>query len=283
MKTSFIPTRSGARAHAGDLSPRSSASSAGGVPLSQGGRDLSLAGVQSEPLYDDNSGEPAGYVNIARDISLRKLEEADFQRSLATAEQSGQLRPLDRHCQPPAFRPGDRARMAARRPRTDQPFRLAARCRPLQALQRREWAPDRRSSVCGRWSRRSSRWSAVRPICWRAMAGKNSWWCCRIPTPPAPPDGGMDSRGRRSVQTAASGQSAVWSNYAECRLRHDDSRIPRSLIFICWRRPTRRFTAPNPAGGIVCSWRRHCPVRGRFCDGDATRPPARRQDDISCS
>jgi diguanylate cyclase (GGDEF)-like protein/PAS domain S-box-containing protein len=45
-------------------------------------------------LYDDNSGEPAGYVNIARDISRRKLEEADFQRSLATAEQLASSDPL---------------------------------------------------------------------------------------------------------------------------------------------------------------------------------------------
>jgi diguanylate cyclase (GGDEF)-like protein/PAS domain S-box-containing protein len=45
-------------------------------------------------IYDDNSGEPAGYVNIARDISGRKLEEADFQRSLATAEQLASSDPL---------------------------------------------------------------------------------------------------------------------------------------------------------------------------------------------
>ena len=45
-------------------------------------------------FYDDDSGEPAGYVNIARDISRRKLEEADVQRSLATAEQLASSDPL---------------------------------------------------------------------------------------------------------------------------------------------------------------------------------------------
>jgi diguanylate cyclase (GGDEF)-like protein/PAS domain S-box-containing protein len=44
-------------------------------------------------LYDDR-GEPAGYVDIARDISRRKLEEANFQRSLATAEQQASSDPL---------------------------------------------------------------------------------------------------------------------------------------------------------------------------------------------
>jgi diguanylate cyclase (GGDEF)-like protein len=44
-------------------------------------------------LYDDR-GEPAGYVDIARDISHRKLEEANFQRSLATAEQQASSDPL---------------------------------------------------------------------------------------------------------------------------------------------------------------------------------------------
>ncbi len=44
-------------------------------------------------LYDDH-GEPAGYVDIARDISRRKLEEANFQRSLATAEQQASSDPL---------------------------------------------------------------------------------------------------------------------------------------------------------------------------------------------
>jgi diguanylate cyclase (GGDEF)-like protein/PAS domain S-box-containing protein len=37
-------------------------------------------------VYDER-GEPVGYVDIARDVSRRKLEEADLQRSLATAEQ----------------------------------------------------------------------------------------------------------------------------------------------------------------------------------------------------
>jgi diguanylate cyclase (GGDEF)-like protein/PAS domain S-box-containing protein len=45
-------------------------------------------------VYEDDSGEPVGYVNIARDISRRKLEEADVQRSLATAEQLASSDPL---------------------------------------------------------------------------------------------------------------------------------------------------------------------------------------------
>jgi diguanylate cyclase (GGDEF)-like protein/PAS domain S-box-containing protein len=38
-------------------------------------------------VFYDNGGELAGYVNIARDISRRKREEADLQQTLAMAEQ----------------------------------------------------------------------------------------------------------------------------------------------------------------------------------------------------
>ncbi len=44
-------------------------------------------------VYDDR-GEPSGYVDIARDISGRKIKEADFERSLATAEQQASSDPL---------------------------------------------------------------------------------------------------------------------------------------------------------------------------------------------
>jgi diguanylate cyclase (GGDEF)-like protein/PAS domain S-box-containing protein len=44
-------------------------------------------------VYDDR-GEPTGYVDIARDISRRKLKEADVERSLATAEQLASSDPL---------------------------------------------------------------------------------------------------------------------------------------------------------------------------------------------
>jgi diguanylate cyclase (GGDEF)-like protein/PAS domain S-box-containing protein len=37
-------------------------------------------------FLDDDNGEPAGFVNVARDISRRKLEEADLQHTLATVE-----------------------------------------------------------------------------------------------------------------------------------------------------------------------------------------------------
>ena len=63
------------------------------VSLSQGGRVVRLAGINLTMLYDDR-GEPAGYVDIARDISRRKLEEANFLRSLATAEQQASSDPL---------------------------------------------------------------------------------------------------------------------------------------------------------------------------------------------
>ncbi len=37
-------------------------------------------------LYFDDSGEPAGFVNVARDISRRKKEEEEFQRTFETVE-----------------------------------------------------------------------------------------------------------------------------------------------------------------------------------------------------
>ena len=45
-------------------------------------------------IYDGHLGEPIGYVNIARDISRRKVEEADLHRTLATAEQLASSDPL---------------------------------------------------------------------------------------------------------------------------------------------------------------------------------------------
>lgn len=45
-------------------------------------------------FFDDVSGEPIGYVNVARNISRRKLEEAHFQETLATVEQLASCDPL---------------------------------------------------------------------------------------------------------------------------------------------------------------------------------------------
>jgi PAS domain S-box-containing protein len=108
--------------------------------------DGSYVWLETNPrLYNDpDTGAPAGFVNVTRDISLRKAEEERQQRAFETIEQLASSDALTGIANRRAVRSGAGEGMAPRGPRADHSFAFAHRCRPVQTLQRRLRTSDRR-------------------------------------------------------------------------------------------------------------------------------------------
>ena len=144
---------------------------------------------------DDESGKATGYVNIARDISRRKLEEAAIQRTLATAEQLASSDPLTGIANRRQFdQTIEREWLRAAREQTSLSV-LLDRHRSLQALQRSARTSDRgrvpAAGGCGHSAVGLPSGRSAGALRWRRICRGAAEYRCRG----CSSDGRVDSRG----------------------------------------------------------------------------------------
>ncbi len=98
--------------------------------------DGSYAWLEIKPrLYcDASTGQPAGFVTVARDISRRKLEEAEEHKAFETMEHLASSDPLTGIANRRHFDTTIENEWLRARTRTDEPLRVAARCGLFQGL-----------------------------------------------------------------------------------------------------------------------------------------------------